>query len=126
MSAETEEPERVGYRRPPRRTRFRPGCSGNPRGLARPAPVGPLVMKELSETVVLTDEKGAKRTFTKLELAVRQLVNRAASGDRHATLLVFSLMREEHARRKTSQPRRLDEADDVVIADLVRRLTEPQ
>ena len=78
----------------------------------------------LQETVE-AKENGKTRTITKLEAAVKQLVNRAATGDRHATLLVFSLLREEQARPEPSQPRRLDENDDLVIADLVRRLSRP-
>ncbi len=119
------EEERVGYGRPPRATRFRPGQSGNPSGVAKNHQISRLVAKALQETVELKEKSGAVRTLSKLELTVTQLVNRAAGGDRHATQLVFSLLREEQARRDPSQPRRLDENDDLVIADLVRTLSRP-
>ena len=118
------EEERVGYRRPPLATRFRPGQSGNPSGVAKSLRISKLVATALQETVE-AKENGKTRTITKLEAAVKQLVNRAATGDRHATLLVFSLLREEQARPEPSQPRRLVENDDLVIADLVRRLSRP-
>lgn len=117
--------EAVGYGRPPRATRFRPGQSGNPRGRPARARVSRLVASALEERVDVPDKNGEFKRLTKLELAVTQLVNRAASGDRHATLLVFSLIREEQARPERSEPRRLDENDDLVIADLVRRLSRP-
>lgn len=117
--------ERVGYGRPPRATRFRPGRSGNPSGVAKSQRISKLVARALEETVDLPDKSGAMRTLTKLELTVTQLVNRAATADRHATQLVFSLLREEQARPDPSQPRRLDENDDLVIADLVRTLSRP-
>ena len=108
-----------------RATRFRPGQSGNPSGVAKSPRISKLVARALQETVDLTDKSGATRTLSKLELTVTQLVNRAATGDRHATQLVFSLLREEQARPDPSQPRRLDENDDLVIADLVRTLSRP-
>jgi len=38
---------------------------------------------------------------------------------------VFALLREDEARPERPQGRRLDENDDLAIAELVRRLTEP-
>ena len=123
----TNEPddERVGYGRPPRATRFRAGQSGNPGGVPAQSRVSRLVAKEVQEKVDVPDHSGAGRTYTKLELAVKQLVIRAAKGDRHAATLVFSLLREQESRPERPRQRRLDENDDLAIAELVRRLTEP-
>jgi len=35
MTREDDDDDRVGYGKPPKRTRFRPGQSGNPRGRSR-------------------------------------------------------------------------------------------
>ena len=93
--------------------------------MAKNPRISKLVAKALQETVELKEKSVAVRTLSKLELTVTQLVNRAGGGDRHATQLVFSLLREEQARPDPSQPRRLDENDDLVIADLVRTLSRP-
>jgi Family of unknown function (DUF5681) len=83
--------ERVGYRRPPVGTRFRPGQSGNPRGRPKGARnLSTVIAAALSERVAV-NENGRRRRITKLEAAVKQLVNRAASGEARATQLLLAL-----------------------------------
>ena len=72
---------KVGYCNPPKHCRFKRGQSGNSRG----RPPGSLNMatvleRALREKVVI-NENGRQKTVTKLEAAVKQLVNKAASGD---------------------------------------------
>nr|WP_246524227.1 DUF5681 domain-containing protein [Neoroseomonas eburnea] len=75
----------VGYGRPPRRTRFKKGTSGNPAG--RPRGRRPDVLidlhKELSSRVQIT-EQGRRITITKGELLARALVAGAIKGDAKA------------------------------------------
>jgi Family of unknown function (DUF5681) len=81
--------ERVGYGRPPIGKRFRPGQSGNPRGRPRGARnVNAVIAAALGERVAVT-ENGKRHRITKLEAAVKQLVNRAASGEARATQLLL-------------------------------------
>ncbi|HEY3719504.1 MAG TPA: DUF5681 domain-containing protein [Roseiarcus sp.] len=114
----------VGYRRPPVATRFRPGQSGNPRGSHKDAPhVATVVAAALAERVLVKENDG-RRKLTKFEVAVKQLVNRAAGGDTRATQWLITL-----AQTLEANPRRTDaefdsEADAVVMVELARRLTE--
>ena len=75
----------VGYCRPPRAARFRPGQSGNPRGRPKRAR-GALIAQALDEKVE-AKENGKRRRITKLEAVVTQLVNRAANGDQRANAI---------------------------------------
>jgi len=124
-SVDASEPatnERVGYGRPPLATRFRPGQSGNPRGRPKGARnLSTVVASALSERVTVT-ENGRRRRITKLEAAIKQLVNRAAAGEARATALLIQLAQANEA--KTSQPdtERVGEADAIVMAELQRRL----
>ncbi len=119
--------EPVGYGRPPRAARFLPGRSGNPRGRpSRARVLGALLARALDETVEAKESGGRRRTITKLEAAVTQLVNRAATGDQRATLLVFSMLHDDAARPKPPAPERDREADDLIVAEIVRRLSQPQ
>jgi Family of unknown function (DUF5681) len=81
-----------------------------------------LVVSALGERIE-AKENGRRRRITKLEAAVKQLVNRAASGDQRATQYVFALLGED---RRDEPPSAVDrEADALVIAELVRRLSPP-
>jgi hypothetical protein len=117
------EQEPAGDRRLPRSTRFRPGQSGNPRGRPKGARgLCGLVASALGERVE-AKENGRRRQITKLEAAVKQLVNRAASGDQRAAQFVFALLGEG---RERSPPVAADtDSDALVIAELVRRLSRP-
>lgn len=83
----------VGYRKPPRRTQFRPGQSGNRNG--RPKKTKTLVdvlMKELLARVTITVH-GKRKTVSMLEAMLKQHINKAASGDAKAVALILNLLR---------------------------------
>lgn len=72
--------EAVGFCNPPKATRFKKGVSGNPAGRPRSRlNVATVFIKTLHEKVIV-NERGRKRTVTKLEAALTQMVNKAASG----------------------------------------------
>src|SRR5919199_3891484 len=80
----------VGYRKPPRHTRFQKGRSGNPKGRPKGSPnLATALQRALSERVVIT-ENGQRRTISKLDASVKQLVNKAAAGDARALQLLLS------------------------------------
>ncbi len=115
------EQEPAGDRERPRSTRFRPGQSGNPRGRPKGAQsLRGLIVSALGERVEA--QENGRRRITKLEAAVKQLVNRAANGDQRATQVVFALLGED---RERPPPAIDSEADALVIAELVRRLSPP-
>src|SRR5271154_3146512 len=88
----------VGYRKPPRRTRFKPGQSGNPRGRPKGAKdLSSLFTDALNELVVVT-ENGRRRKVSKCRAFVTQLVNQSAKGDRHAIKILLDILRDIEAR----------------------------
>jgi hypothetical protein len=112
--------EAVGYGRPPAKNQFRPGQSGNPRGRPKGARnLSSVIAATLNERVAVT-ENGRRRHITKLEAAVKQLVNRAASGEARATQLLFALVATNEAKPPETQ-NHVAEADLVVMAELARR-----
>ena len=97
MSKEDDDPpegaEKVGYCRPPRATRFRPGQSGNPRGRPRkPKPIQELLATELRRRVVIR-ENGREQRIPKLELVMKRLVNDAIQGSYPAVRLLIDLIK---------------------------------
>src|ERR1022692_2371340 len=117
--------ETVGYGHPPTQTRFQKGRSGNPRGRPKGAPnLATALARTLKEPVVVT-EQGRKKTITKFEAAIKQLVNKAASGEARAIAQLLALVQvvesQVDAHDPATQP--LLEADQHVRAKILSRLT---
>ena len=82
----------VGYGRPPRARRFKPGQSGNPGGRRRGTPnVKTHLHKELETKVTLTRD-GRRRTMTKGQLIATQLVNNSIKGHLKSIEFLFRLL----------------------------------
>lgn len=81
----------VGYKKPPRKNRFKPGQSGNPKG----RPKGhknhdTLLDEELQETVMITENRKSYR-ISKIKVIVKRLVEKAMHGDLNALKTIFAL-----------------------------------
>jgi len=94
----------TGYGKPPRHARFRKGQSGNPRGRPRGSKNLATVMDEaLGERVAIT-ENGRRKTATKLQVIVKQVVNRAAQGDHRSTQLLMGFIERQRLTDKDGKP----------------------
>lgn len=113
----------VGYRSPPEHYRFKKGVSGNPRG----RPKGTLNMatvleRTLREKMVIT-ENGRRKNVTKLEAAMKQLIDQATSGELKALQLLSALVRSAEE-RQVEEPvanSALDEVDQRVVLGIIKR-----
>jgi hypothetical protein len=88
------EPSRykVGYRRPPKATQFKPGKSGNPKGRPKgPKSVGAVLYDILHRRIEVT-ENGSTRRIPVLEVMLRRLANEALRSDPRAFKLMLSLV----------------------------------
>ena len=114
---------RVGYGNPPKHTRFKKGASGNPQGRPKGTlNLATVLARTLREKVII-NENGERKVITKLEAAVKQLVNKAASGDlralRHLADLVVSA--EERAAHAPAADSALGECDQKVVQGILER-----
>lgn len=91
----------VGYGKPPQHTRFAPGQSGNRNGRPKKqTDRRTAFLNELNDSVVVT-ESSRRETMTKLEVMIKRLVNKAASGDLRSIKLVHDLLqRWDHPSRR--------------------------
>lgn len=124
MAADQDNDDKVGYRTPPQRTQFRKGRSGNPHGRPKGSKnLATLLGETLDEQVTVT-ENGHRRSISKLEAAVKQLVNRAAAGDPKQMNQLFALTQWVEGRAEALAPPvdPLTEADRQVIAQIYERL----
>ena len=89
---------KVGYRHPPEKSRFKTGQSGNPHGRPKGAlNMATILERTLREPVTIV-ENGKRITVTKLEAALKQVVNQAASGKLKAVQLLATLVRSAEER----------------------------
>jgi hypothetical protein len=117
--------ETVGYGRPPKQTRFKKGQSGNSRGRPKGAlNLATILARTLKEPVVII-EHGRKKTITKFDAAIKQLVNKAAKGEDRAMAQLFALKQvvESHVDADDLATPPLPEADQRVMARMLSRLT---
>jgi len=122
--AEDEHDYKVGPGRPPLRTRFRKGQSGNPGG-RRKKNMPALLADALNETISVTID-GEQRQITKREAVVHQLVNKSTTADLRATKMLFDMMKDaEHkvgVATPPPEPRPLEALDKEVLQLFVERL----
>jgi hypothetical protein len=96
----------VGYRKPPQRSRFKKGQSGNPKGRPRGSRSSSTILREILSERVEVRENGGTRTVTKKELILRFAVNKAATGDSRAR--EFLLNRTPWLQKEFAEPKRSD------------------
>ncbi len=116
----------VGYGKPPMRTRFKPGQSGNPKGRPKGSlNLATVLVRTLREQVVV-NEGGQRKTVTKLEAAVKQLANKAASGDLGALRQLFMLVDtvEQRSQEAATPMTSLDAADQEVVQGMLKRFED--
>jgi Family of unknown function (DUF5681) len=114
----------VGYRKPPRHSRFEPGQSGNPRG--RPPGsknLSSLLKKALDEPVIVV-ENNRRRKIAKRQAIITQFVNRCAKGDFKSTQLLLNILRdlESRAESGSADADKVTEADQQIIERIKARL----
>jgi hypothetical protein len=77
-------PYDVGYGKPPKNSQFPAGQSGNPKGRPKgSANLAAALNRALKEKVEVV-EHGRRKSITKLDAAVKAMVNRAVKGDAKA------------------------------------------
>jgi hypothetical protein len=116
-------PSSVGYGRPPEHTQFKPGQSGNPKGRPRGTVNMATVLERTLREKVDTIENGRRKTISKFEAALKQLTNKAASGDLSALRLLSALVasaEERTSEANTSNPVH-PEIDERVVQGILER-----
>ena len=124
MTRDDDEDDRVGYGKPPKHTRFRPGQSGNPRGRLRAVdfrdwenPIQKYMLEPITVTI-----KGKKEKVPVVDALIKTAIRRALEGcTKHLKVLLdgsggLKDLIQEQKRQKTK-------ADEELI-EQVRKETE--
>ena len=112
----------VGFGKPPKQGQFRKGVSGNPKGRPKGSRNLATVLARALREKVVVNENGRRRTMSKLDAAVAQLVNKSASGDLVALRQLMALADSFETQATESQERNLSEADAKVVQNLLKRM----
>jgi hypothetical protein len=114
----------VGYRKPPKVTRFKKGRSGNPKG--RPKQSRNLVVwiDEELDKVVVVQENGKKAQLTKREVLAKQIVNGALSGNAKSTSMLISM--DQHRQEQEPEAIQLTTTDMEQYQRLRQRLIDSE
>lgn len=128
MSNEQDKAEyEIGYKRPPKGSQFKKGQSGNRNGRAKGLfNLATELHRELA-TYVTVNENGRSKRVKKGSLAVKQIVNKAASGELKAFgfLSSWNNFYEQNQQAKGELiPEVLLEADHLVMTNILRRIRE--
>ena len=116
---------KVGPGKPPLRTRFKKGQSGNPRGRS-PKNLATLLADALNEKVYVTID-GRRRKITNREAIITQMVNKSASADLRATKMLIDMLKdaEKKAGMTPPEPAPFTAADEEVMANFITGCDNP-
>jgi hypothetical protein len=122
---DSNKPYEVGYGKPPKRTQFTAGKSGNPSGHKNGKKNFATVLGTELDRRVIVKEEGRRKKITKREATAKQLVNKAASGDPKAIAVLLNETRFHEAEAAAGLPSvTTAEEDHLVMANIVRRIRE--
>lgn len=116
--------EPVGYKRPPERTRWRKGQSGNPIGRKKGTPnLKTDLAAELAE-IIQINEGGSPRRITKQRALLKSLAARGIQGDSKAANLILNLIVKiaDPDTSSTAQPAFDSAEDEAILAAYVARI----
>lgn len=98
MSEDEKPPYNVGYGKPPQKTRFQAGQSGNPKGLPKGVKNFATAIEQELNTRVPVKENGQRKIISKRAAVAKQLINKAVGGDLKAIQPLISIT-SQHERQ---------------------------
>ena len=118
----------VGYGKPPRRTRFTKGQSGNPRGRVRGGKNLKTLLDETLNEPVIVAENGGRRKISKLRAIIKQVVNQSAKGDWRMAKMLLDFIRENERSNEpaSAETSAFSEADEKVLEQLRARFSKAE
>ncbi|OBQ92526.1 DUF5681 domain-containing protein [Mesorhizobium sp. AA23] len=118
MSDQKDDDEGVGYGKPPKHRRFRPGQSGNPKGRpkTKSKSFASGILAELEQSVIVR-ENGRELKLTKRTVIVKTLVAKAMKGDVRALKEIKELLPQQFQQDGGAKPGEDVSAQDVAALE---------
>ena len=121
-----EDEYKVGYGKPPKETRFKPGQSGNPKGRPKNSKnTFELLQKEVDKQIILK-EGGKEVKLTKKQAMLRHLINKAVQGDTRSMFFLFNqlLSLDVKEEEKIKLVEDISETDKEILMNFLKTSTE--
>lgn len=99
-----EKDYKVGYGKPPAEHQFKPGDRGNPKGRPKGSLNLATRLKRAARAKVTVTINGRRITIDKIDAALTQLMNQAASGDLRAIEVSITQLERAERRDDASAP----------------------
>lgn len=110
----------VGYGRPPKKTQFKPGQSGNPKGRPRGAKGEDTIFRQVISTKVPMSVRGKVRQVPLLEAVWMRIAGDALKGNSKAAMLLLN--RSRSLEETTFTTPELDQDDRHVLQSYYRQV----
>jgi len=115
----------IGYKKPPRHTRFQPGLSGNAKGRPKGAKNFATVIEQELRTPIEVTENGKRKRISKRQAIVKQTVNKAVAGDPKATLILLGEVRFHESQKPPAlATAHVSPEDQLVMGNIVDRIRQ--
>ena len=108
---------KIGYKKPPQKSQFKKGKSGNPKGRPKKSEYlyfSDLCIEMLNEKITIT-ENGTKKEILKKEAFVRALFNQCLSGKSAHAKLIMDILNKyvmPHEERKIEKEKAQEKIDN--------------
>lgn len=116
----------VGYKKPPVKTQFKKGQSGNPNGRPKESKNMTTILTKELNCKIFIKENGVQTEVTKLEAMVKHMVNKAVNGDHRSQIKMLSMLQQIDSESNLEDLSdglidAFDEDDEQVIANIQAR-----
>lgn len=115
------EHDRIGYRRPPAHSRFKPGQSGNKRGRPKGSKNIETVVRSLLDQKVTIQDAAGRRRVSAIEALLRTLMQRALRGDNRAAKLLLDVQQKLPPSDAPADATPSSAEDQEILADYLAR-----
>lgn len=111
----------VGYRRPPKKSRFKKGVSGNPRGRPKGSNNFVTLLGQELEKPITINEDGKKKNITRMHAIVMRIVTGALQGEQKSVLSLIEILRRSGQFEESEMDDFLPEDYEAILNAYVSR-----